>query len=595
MPTVPIEQNRIGLASASGATLRPGDYKDTGLEALGAGLKQLGGSGMAVAEEAHRQFVVDDAAVKGAWNGYSRASRAVLDDLQRDPGDPGASGAATHQMLGELRGQVLAGLGNDRQRALAARSIDERLGIDALKIQGIIDGKRAAARERETYQLRDNSADDAVAHAEDPMLSKKFARIGEETFGTAHEALHYRSGINLRITDARTRTDPLAAKAWLESNRATMTPGDLAAAERALTTPLADLRAVADADAPELARAPLAPVTPPMGGTEELDAKMRVITPQLIPDGKDGLASLVQRYHGDAAKAWGAMLLGAGTLDATIAREGDKWFASLADNERGFIAENMALLGATASSRVALSPEQRDEQRGWIEAQPWDETRKARALDELEQRDAREEQRRTRAASAAKDAAYALTDELGTGFTSIAQLPPEMRRALDDETQTALTRQAKANAKPVPVEPLGEDAHDLTLLAATDRQEFVKTDLRLYRDRVTPEEYDALVTAQQGWRASPPAISVVMGQRTWETIGQKTGELGLRSVEPAMRARPENALYFRRSGEGDGFQFHEVADKNRTPSGYIKDDYRTPAEPRAWLDVLSLWGDVSRG
>ena len=49
MPTVPTEQNRVGIADVTDAKLQPGDYSGTGLQALGAGMQQLGATGTKIA------------------------------------------------------------------------------------------------------------------------------------------------------------------------------------------------------------------------------------------------------------------------------------------------------------------------------------------------------------------------------------------------------------------------------------------------------------------------------------------------------------------------------------------------------------------
>ncbi|MGH6613778.1 hypothetical protein [Sphingomonas sp.] len=221
-----------------------------------------------------------------------------------------------------------------------------------------------------------------------------------------------------------------------------------------------------------------------------------------------------------------------------------------------------------------------------IEQQDLPDDIKAAALADADARAARTERGIEQDQRAARDAAFALTDDLGEDFTSVTQLPPAMRRALDSETLDALTRRAGANLGSEPVAATGETAHRLVALSATDRRAFVNTDLRPYRDLVTPDEYAALIGAQRGWQASPPALSAVMGQRTWEAIGHKSTELGFGPVGRETGVRLDNAVYFRRSGEDDGFQAYNVASAGHTQSGYKKEDYRTPTESRAWLSEI---------
>ncbi|WP_457311516.1 hypothetical protein [Sphingomonas sp. UYAg733] len=162
------------------------------------------------------------------------------------------------------------------------------------------------------------------------------------------------------------------------------------------------------------------------------------------------------------------------------------------------------------------------------------------ALNDAAARAAQIERRIAQSQRAARDTAFELADRLGEGFTSITKLSPDVLRGLDPETLDALTRQAGANARPEPVALPGEAAHRLVKLAATDQRAFVNTDLRLYRDQVTPEEYAALVDAQRGWQASPPALPAVTGQRVWEAIGQRATEFGEMHVDG--NGLPESAL-----------------------------------------------------
>jgi len=105
MIIVPIEENKTGLATATDAKFRAPDYSGSGLEALGAGLAQLGEGGRQLAggiEERRRRAAeaiaaamlddrhqgnIDDAAVKQAYIDYSDRAHEALhgDDLnERD-------------------------------------------------------------------------------------------------------------------------------------------------------------------------------------------------------------------------------------------------------------------------------------------------------------------------------------------------------------------------------------------------------------------------------------------------------------------------------------------------------------------------------
>ncbi len=116
---VPIEDNKVGLATATDAKFRAPDYSGSGLEALGAGLAQLGGGGQQLAsglEERRRraaeaiaaamlddrhQSNIDDAAVKKAYVDYSGLAHEAL---HREDGLFNQQGADARRATAFVRG-----------------------------------------------------------------------------------------------------------------------------------------------------------------------------------------------------------------------------------------------------------------------------------------------------------------------------------------------------------------------------------------------------------------------------------------------------------------------------------------------------------
>ena len=92
---------------------------------------------------------------------------------------------------------------------------------------------------------------------------------------------------------------------------------------------------MADLDTLAIARSATAPLTP-HGDGDRLMRRMLAITP--AGSGADenasganaaiNLPALLDRYGGDAAKAWAASKIGADALDALVAKQGAGWFAA---------------------------------------------------------------------------------------------------------------------------------------------------------------------------------------------------------------------------------------------------------------------------
>ncbi len=132
-------------------------------------------------------------------------------------------------------------------------------------------------------------------------------------------------------------------------------------------------------------------------------------------------------------------------------------------------------------SPAPLSPEARAAAQQAIEAEPWNEARKRYALDDLAERGAMQERSRKQAEDVARDSGFAIAEQLGSGFTSIAQLPAAVRRDLDEETDRALRSLAQANLDPTSIAAGGEAALMMSIIASEDPAAFAKEDLRLIR------------------------------------------------------------------------------------------------------------------
>lgn len=236
-----------------------------------------------------------------------------------------------------------------------------------------------------------------------------------------------------------------------------MRPDDMRKALTGIAPRFSYERAIADVDAADLAASPFAPQAPKMSA-DDLRDRMLVINADTQ---QSNLPSLLQRYRGDAARSWAAAAMGPGKLDALIAERGDGWYQALPQPVLVAVAQDMALLGARSSARALPSDPTAVATR--IVNQPdIDDERRRNALDELNWRIKQADETRRSAESEATGQAQALTTELGTRFTSIAQIPPAIRRALPAAVIDELSRQARAN-----IYPDQTTASDLPLVAGT--------------------------------------------------------------------------------------------------------------------------------
>jgi len=580
MPVVPIEENKVGIASLTDAKLRPGDFSGSGLEAVGSGLQKIGGAGEELgkalgtkspapatpkppskAGEANQRDVKadmvgrpiktlaeqtpkqasDDAAVKAASNRYSEGVRPSLyqgnDALSEKQGELAlAAVPATVAHVIKTREEAAAGL-TPEQHAAFHIAIAPRVDQDLNWIKGLADAQAKVAQHQASQRVVSNSAEDAILQYGSPAFGEHMAtglkQIDEQAAagGWTPEAKvmaerRFISGVHRGVSDALSVSDPVAAAEHLRVFGDHMTPEDRAAAWQSLRGPLTQTQAVADLDTLAIARSATAPLTP-HGDGHRLMQRMLAITPagpgsvrenQASADATTDLPALLDRYAGDAAKAWAASEMGADALDALVAKHGPGWFAALPADTRAAVAANMAMLNAVSSPRNAPTPAERAALAKTIADQPWSDERKQNAYDELNTRIGLEARRVRKAQDDAWEKGLGVADQLGADFISINQLPPAVRTGLAPEALAALTLRADRNVHPVTVAGDSDLAWALNRAAATDPARFAQQDLRLYRDQLAPAAYDALERAQKAWGRYPPSASGVTHQRSAEKV-----------------------------------------------------------------------------
>lgn len=123
MPVVPIEQNRVGIASVTDAKLRAPDMSGTGLEVIGAGLQQVGKAGSDLAQSQYEvQYNEQNAAAAAGVEKAVQAAEAYERDDQNGQTDgwqPRGEGH-TSRVLGQFdqaASPVIDGIKDKRLRA----------------------------------------------------------------------------------------------------------------------------------------------------------------------------------------------------------------------------------------------------------------------------------------------------------------------------------------------------------------------------------------------------------------------------------------------------------------------------------------------
>lgn len=158
--------------------------------------------------------------------------------------------------------------------------------------------------------------------------------------------------------------------------------------------------------------------------------------------------------------------------------------------------------------------------------QGWSPERLARAkrsADRVVDRDeglaARREQEAQRGALEAIDALP------GNRLTSLSQLPADVRANLSPSDRMRFEGMIEENNKPIAPSANGPVAANLNILAASDPAAFMREDLRMYRNQMTPGEFESLSVNQARMLAKPAAETP--HSRIWGQINRFASDVGL--------------------------------------------------------------------
>ena len=206
------------------------------------------------------------------------------------------------------------------------------------------------------------------------------------------------------------------------------------------------------------------------------------------------------------------------------------------------VAANPFLRGKTAKDVIAWA----DQKMGSTKTEApgaWDKDEAYRRIDELgdaegwslERRNAakakadkeigKREELLARQEREASDQAFKVVVDLGDGFTSINQIPRQVRDQLSPEALARLTDQAGRNAEAKTVIPAkGVAATELEILKRTDPEAFARVNLQTYMGKVNADELRGFVLDQASMAGKPkPTDDYRSGIQSAISWGEKYG------------------------------------------------------------------------
>lgn len=174
---------------------------------------------------------------------------------------------------------------------------------------------------------------------------------------------------------------------------------------------------------------------------------------------------------------------------------------------------DMNAIFARIDADPSLTPEQRD-----------------RYKQEAERRVGRDEQLLNRAEDAAQRSALEAIGKLGPdGFTSMTQIPANIRGSLSARDRLTFMNMADANVKARAtgqgVVANGSDAFNLNMMAIYQPDAFKALNLGMYQGRITNSELESLAKTQGQMRTKPPETTD--HGKIWGVINRGAEDIGL--------------------------------------------------------------------
>ncbi len=269
---------------------------------------------------------------------------------------------------------------------------------------------------------------------------------------------------------------------------------------------------------------------------------------------------MLRRFGGDPVKAAAAYNAGPGSaargtgVNGAMARarkagDPDNWVAYLPAETRDYVAKFQKKAGVATDGKSEPRKWDLSAAYGTLEdrakREKWTPERLERARQRVDEHVRRDEMLDKRREDSEWDASLGTIDALGDNFTDVSQvpnfdrLPPErrvqLRNMADANRKAALAGQApKAN---------GDTAIILGKMAIEQPDAFLSIDLREYRGKVTPAEYDELQKSQSRISANPAEEKSYLGAVSGAISAFATPDMNLNGERNALRrTRVANAM-----------------------------------------------------
>jgi|GEM_PF-5809864 len=113
----------------------------------------------------------------------------------------------------------------------------------------------------------------------------------------------------------------------------------------------------------------------------------------------------------------------------------------------------------------------------------------------------------------------------GNRLTSLSQLPADVRANLSPSDRMRFESMIEENNRPAAPSANGAIAANLNILAVSDPDSFMREDLRMYRNQMTPGEFESLSVAQARMLAKPNEETP--HARIWGQINRFAPDIGL--------------------------------------------------------------------
>jgi hypothetical protein len=218
-----------------------------------------------------------------------------------------------------------------------------------------------------------------------------------------------------------------------------------------------------------------------------------------------------------------------------------------------YVAKGVGMLGGTVTAGVApgTGPTKDNIKSAYaaVDAMNLSFDEKKATMAALDRRMSRDDRIVTQTQNDAYDQALTMSNQIGTKFTSLNQLPPNVRQNLSPEHVASLTKLAESNATPAPIPANGDTMITLHQQAVLDPDKFAKTDLRVYRPNMTPGEYSELTQLQTKQIAKPNDPDVVSHQRIWRQVEFYGRDIGIDMGVQKKDEKPEAFKARRQDGQ----------------------------------------------